>query len=80
MADVKKKGMAENSLWIEEHPNWNKVILVPVTVTKNTSTLQVVRIVHDMSLTSARLVRGQGNGDDNPVSISVIYSKFSDKR
>lgn len=80
MAGIKKKGMTEDPHWIARHPDWNKVVLVPVTVTTNTTTGQVVRIVHDMSMTSVRLVRGQGSGDDNPVNISVIYSKFSDKR
>ena len=54
---------------------WNKVVLIPVTKTTNASTGATTKVVHDMSLTSTRLV----GGSDNPheaVKISVIYSKF----
>ena len=56
-------------------PNWNKVILVPVTKTTNTSSGEVTKIAHDMALTSTRLVGGTENPRE-PVKISVIYSKF----
>ena len=55
--------------------NWNKVVLVPVTKTTNSSTGEVTKIVHDMSLTSTRLIGGSENPHE-PVKISVIYSKF----
>lgn len=56
-------------------PNWNKVILVPVTKTTNTSSGEVTKIAHNMALTSTRLVGGTENPRE-PVKISVIYSKF----
>ena len=37
--------------------NWNKVLLIPVTVTTNSSN-QITSVTHDMSLTSTKLVRG----------------------
>lgn len=55
--------------------NWNKVVLIPVTKTTNTSTGATTKIVHDMSLTSTRLVGGSENPHE-AVKISVIYSKF----
>ncbi len=55
--------------------NWNKVVLIPVTKTTNTSTGAITKIVHDMSLTSTRLVGGSENPHE-AVKISVIYSKF----
>lgn len=55
--------------------NWNKVVLIPVTKTINTSTGATTKIVHDMSLTSTRLVGGNENPHE-AVKISVIYSKF----
>lgn len=75
LADVKDKGAAANPRWIEEHENWDKVVVIPVTVTTNTSG-QVVKVVHDMGLTSTKLVKGE-EGSSSPLKISVIYSKFN---
>lgn len=74
MADIKKKGLAENSNWLNEHPDWNRVVVIPVSVTTNSSS-QIVKIVHDMSLTSTKLVGGSENPYE-PIKINVIYSKF----
>ena len=75
MADIKKKGLAENSNWLNEHPDWNRVVVIPVSVTTNSS-CQIVKIVHDMSLTSTKLVGGSENPYE-PIKINVIYSKFN---
>lgn len=62
------------------HPNWNKVVLVPVkTVTTSTSsyyttTTTITGINNEMSLTSIRLVGGSENAHA-PLHITVIYSK-----
>lgn len=59
-------------------PDWNKVVLIPVTIstytTSNNATV-ITSVVHDMSLTSTRLVGGSENPHD-PITLSVIYSKF----
>ena len=57
------------------NPDWNKVVIVPVTVTVNSSTSEMTRVTHDMSMTSVRLVGGSEN-PYSPLKISVIYSKF----
>lgn len=75
MADIKKKGLAENSNWLNEHPDWNRVVVIPVSVTTSSSS-QIVKIVHDMSLTSTKLVGGSENPYE-PIKINVIYSKFN---
>ncbi|WP_443732641.1 DUF4270 domain-containing protein [Xylanibacter rarus] len=75
MADIKRKGLAENSNWLNEHPDWNRVVVIPVSVTTNSSS-QIVKIVHDMSLTSTKLVGGSENPYE-PIKINVIYSKFN---
>lgn len=75
MADIKKKGLAENSNWLNEHPDWNRVVVIPVSVTTNSSS-QIVKIVHDMSLTSTKLAGGSENPYE-PIKINVIYSKFN---
>ena len=77
MAEAKANGLKENPDWVREHPNWNKVVLIPVTLTVN-SLSAIVRVSHDMSMTSTRLVGGDQNPFE-PIRISVIYSKFSDQ-
>ncbi|MCD8296657.1 MAG: DUF4270 domain-containing protein [Prevotella sp.] len=71
----KQKGLEVNPNWVEENPDWNKVVIIPVSITTNSSS-QIVKVVHDMSLTSTRLIGGSDNAY-NPITISVIYSKFS---
>jgi len=72
--------------------NWNKVILVPVTLTTSTqnSTTVITKINHDMELTSTRLIKGTDDPTNDyttkdgkrvasgPVQIKVIYSKFKE--
>ncbi len=66
--------------------NWNKVVLVPVTVTTATQNYTTVTtsINHSMSLASTRLVRGvvttdSSGNETSPIQIKVIYSKFKAK-
>ena len=63
--------------WKKKHPNWNKVMLVPVTATYTTlGTSSVLSsVVHDMSMTSIRLVGGLANNQGD-IEMSVIYSKY----
>lgn len=68
MWNAKKRG-GEN--WTARHPDWNKVVLVPVSYTSSTSSTTPSRVEHDMSLTSTRLV-----GGTTPIEISVVYAKF----
>lgn len=77
MYNTKKDGLASNPNWLNEKEgeNWNKVVIVPVTVTTNSSN-QIIKVVHDMSLTSTRLVGGDDN-PNGPIRLSVVYSKFS---
>lgn len=53
--------------------DWNKVVLIPVVTTTDTSG-NVVTIRHDLSLSSARLMGGFNPGNELPVRIT--YSKF----
>ncbi len=75
MDETKQEGLKSNPNWVEENPDWNKVVIIPVSITTNSSS-QIVKVVHDMSLTSTRLIGGSENSYD-PITISVIYSKFS---
>ncbi len=54
--------------------DWNKAVLIPVTTTTDTSS-QITKVVHDMSLTSTRLIGGPNNPNGD-IKISIIYSKY----
>ncbi len=58
----------------EATEDWNKVVVVPVTTTTNNSG-NIVKIVHNMSFTSTRLVGGARNPYDD-IKLSVIYSRY----
>ena len=62
-------------------PNWDKLVIVPVTVTTVTRQNQsggketvITKIVHNMSLTSTKLLKGTGV-QGSPIKLSVIYTK-----
>lgn len=83
MAAVRNKGIATDADWESKHPDWNKVLVVPVsltTVTHNSTTV-TVKVANDMSLSSVKLVRGMGDADDkvNNIEVNVVYSKFNHK-
>ena len=72
-----KAGVASDKAWMDKNPNWNKVILIPVTTS---SVLidgeeKVTRVMHDMRLKGTKLVGGPASSNGK-VRMSVIYSKF----
>ncbi len=73
------KEIAENADRTKK--DWNKLILVPVTATYNTTStsVELVKVSHDMSMCNTRLVGGENN-PNNPVKISVIYAKFNTEK
>lgn len=68
MDDNKRNGMKNDPNWLSQHPNWNKVVLIPVTATYNSSN-ELYKVTHDMSLTSTKL-------NNTNVKLYVIYSRF----
>jgi hypothetical protein len=60
--------------WTKCNPDWNKCYLIPVEITTNTATGDITSVTHDLSLTSARLVRGTKN---NPIRIQVYYTRVA---
>ena len=67
------EGIAGDSDWEAKNPDWNKVVLVPVTTTSDTYG-NVLKIIHDIRLSSIRL-RG---GDAYNIPIEIVTSKFND--
>lgn len=64
----------ETHEWTKRNPDWNKCCLVPVEITKNTTMGTITSVSHDLSLTSARLVKGT---EDNPIRIQVFYTRVA---
>lgn len=65
--------------YIQNHPTWNKVTLIPVETTYSTlssGSSILTKVTHDMKLGSTRLAKGSlENGN---ISVNVIYSKFKE--
>jgi hypothetical protein len=82
MHKLKTEGMKSDANWVSNHPDWNKAVVVPVTITTSSSSQYsastVMAVNNEMGLTSTRLIGGSAN-PYTPLKISVIYSKFSDK-
>ena len=68
-----QEGVENNSNWEAENPDWNKVVLIPVSTTEDSNN-SIVKIMHDISISSVRL-RG---GTEYEIPIEVITSKFND--
>ena len=74
LSENKKRGQATDPDWVNKHPNWNKVLLVPVnmTSTSNTQSNNVTVVENQMGLESTKLVGGVGT----PIEVKVIYAHF----
>ena len=67
------EGVQKDSDWEAKNPDWDKVVLIPVTTTED-SNGSVVKILHDISISSMRL-RG---GTEYEIPIEVVTSKFKE--
>ncbi len=71
-----EKGAAHWAQWKADHPNWNKVLLVPVSLTTD-SNGNVIGVENDMSVTSATLYGGEdldSGRDADRIRLQVIYT------
>jgi len=78
LALTKKQGLAKDAGWVSKNPNWNKVYVVPVSTTYVTqsSSSVLVKVGHDLGLSSVKLVRSGNTGNEGNIKIDVIYSHF----
>lgn len=67
------EGVQKDSDWETKNPDWDKVVLIPVITTED-SNGSVVKILHDISISSMRL-RG---GTEYEIPIEVVTSKFKE--
>ena len=64
--------------WLKKHPNWNKVVIVPIastSLTVTTSSSIIYSLSNNMGLSSTKLV----GGPNSPIEVKVIYAKFKDR-
>lgn len=81
MAKQKEDGLKSDPNWVANHPDWNKVVLVPISTTVQYSTSYytgttstITGVGNQMGLTSTKLV----GGTDTPIEVKVIYAKFKE--
>lgn len=67
----KAKGLASDPDWVSKHPNWNKVLLVPVSITSSSSS-GVAVVSNQMGLVSTKLI----GGPNKPIEMKVVYARF----
>lgn len=76
LSNNKAKGLASDPDWLSKHPNWNKVMLVPISISQTSSTSSSVAVVaNHMGLCSTKLVGGK----DSPIEVKVIYASFKNQ-
>lgn len=72
------KGEEHWTQWKEEHPSWNKVLLVPVT-TDTDSKGNVIGVENDLNVNSAELIGGENlnnsTDDSNKIKMNVIFTQ-----
>jgi hypothetical protein len=74
MAGMKESGLSE-AAWESAHPNWNKMVIIPVSLTQTSDAYgnsTITNVTHAMTMSSARLV----GGPNCPIEMQVIYSRF----
>ena len=61
--------------WMRDNPDWNKVLLIPVSVTYDTSsqTQRIIGIQHDLQPGYAKL---KGGPEGEPLKLEVTYTRF----
>ena len=79
MKQNKENGLKNDPNWVAKHPDWNKAVLVPVSVATSASASSTATTIsavsNQMSLASTKLI----GGGNTPIEIKVIYAKFNDE-
>lgn len=78
MSEARKFGMAQDPEWTAKHPDWNKVLLVPIHLKTQTSssTTTISGIEHNIGIASTKLVGGSDN-PYAPINVEIVYGKFN---
>lgn len=67
------------SEWLAENPDWNKVLLIPVSVTYDTNSTNpsIIGIQHDLKPSVVKLKGGDPEQGGNKLQIEVTYTTFN---
>ena len=79
MHKQKIAGQKIDTNWSAHHPDWNKVVLVPIklkTSTSSTNSTTITGYEHCLTIASTKLAGGSDNPYD-PVRIKIVYGKFN---
>ena len=78
LADIKREGLNNDKNWEANHPNWNKVLLVPVQAITNSASgsTTVSGYEHCVDIVSTKLMGGSENAY-SPIMLNVIYGNFN---
>lgn len=78
---LKTNGLKRDPQWTADHPNWNKMLLIPIHLDQVTTTsvygvsnTTTIGIQHDLNITSTRLVGGSQSSQ--PIELKVAFGKF----
>lgn len=70
--EERKKGLAADKDWETKNPDWNKIVLIPVT--PETSNDQITGISNNLGMESAKL-KG-GTNPNNKLKMQIFYTTF----
>lgn len=83
LAKAKSEGLKTDANWVANHPDWNKMMLVPIHLKQVTSTsvygvssTSTISIEHDLGISSTRLVGGDQN-PNTPITLSVVFGQYN---
>ena len=76
---IRREGLKKDANWVANHPDWNKVLLVPVQIITSSSSTALTAassFEHCVGIASTKLVGGSANPYE-PIKVTIVYGKFS---
>lgn len=74
--EERKKGLAQDPQWESKNPDWNKVVLIPVTIDstgdETQGTFQITGISNNLSMESSKLK----GGEKDKLKMQIYYTRF----
>ena len=72
---------AWNKKWNEENPDWNKVLLIPVNISTQstgTNSTTTTAVEHDLQPSYAKLQGGDPDNGGTKLTLEVTYTRFQE--
>jgi hypothetical protein len=71
--EEKREGERKDPDWVSKHPDWNKVVLIPVKTVTDASS-NIIGVQNALDMESARLV---GGVEGSTLPLQVLYTTFN---